>query len=201
MNLEFIYNKAKLFVENWIVTRIPGVYRYHTIGHTREVTRQTIELAESEGMGADKILLLGIASLFHDTGYAFEYNHHEANSCSVYDLFCEEMKEASSIKEDVHALILSTKYESSPQNLEEKIMRDADLHYLGTDRYFAEAAALRSEWEFVLDQFYSEKEWVEINLFFMKSHLFFTQSAIHKFEQKKSENLKKVQELFDQLLE
>jgi predicted metal-dependent HD superfamily phosphohydrolase len=134
-----------------------------------------------------------MASWFHDTGFGLGLENHEAHSCTVFTNFCDANPELIVHKDSINELIKATEYNRQPQTIDEKILRDADLHYLGTTDYKTEANALRLEWEAVLGKSYTDMEWLHINIDFLKNHHFYSSFASHKFEATKRKNLEEVQ--------
>jgi predicted metal-dependent HD superfamily phosphohydrolase len=195
MNLEIILQEAKSYVHNWFVERVPVEYSYHTFEHTEKVVFQTIELSKTELLSDDRIFILALASWFHDSGFGIGKEHHEQNSCIVYRQFADSFPELFGSISEVEQLICATEYSRNPQNFEEMILRDADLHYLGTPEYKLESNALRLEWATTLGKEYTEREWLQINVDFLIGHKFYTASASHKFEATKKSNLEEIQKL------
>jgi predicted metal-dependent HD superfamily phosphohydrolase len=194
MNLELILQKAEEFVREWFANRVPAHFTYHTFEHTRKVVGQTVEISRAEGVSESRAFALAMASWFHDTGFGLGIDNHELLSCEVFEEFALRYPDAIEFKEEIKDLIKATEYTRKPQNLDEKILRDADLHYLGTDEYEVESNALRSEWANVLGKNYSDREWLQINVDFLTSHQFYTSFASHKFEAIKLNNLEWVRQ-------
>ncbi len=193
MNLDKYLHKAESFVRRWFAERVPVEYTYHTFEHTSKVVSQTIELCHAEGLSVERTFLLAMASWFHDTGFGLGLDDHESHSCTVFATFCEANSELIVFMDSINELIKATEYTRQPQNLDEKILRDADLHYLGTSDYETEANALRLEWAAVLGNSYTDKEWLQINADFLNNHHFHSSFASHKFEATKRKNLEEVQ--------
>jgi hypothetical protein len=74
-------------------------------------------------------------------------------------------------------IIMATVYPYNPETLFEKIICDADLEYLGTDRFYKYSELLRMEIEAQGKRF-TEVEWLDFEIEFLKNHTFFTQSCI-----------------------
>lgn len=185
-----------MFVREWFSERVPMEYSYHTFEHTEKVVAETIELCKAEKLDDLSTFKLAIASWFHDTGFGLAKENHEMNSCIVLNEFGRTFPELTEFLPEISALIMATEYARKPQNLFEMILRDADLHYLGTSDYKEEASALRLEWASILGKVYSDREWLQINVDFLREHQYYTSSASHKFEATKRYNLSEVEKLF-----
>jgi uncharacterized membrane-anchored protein YitT (DUF2179 family) len=81
-----------------------------------------------------------------------------------------------------------TKMPQRPTNHLENILCDADLYYLGTDRYLPTSEQLYVELN-NLGHKTSWPEWQKIQVHFLKSHKYFTHTAISRLTLKKSKNL------------
>jgi hypothetical protein len=95
---------------------------------------------------------------------------------------------------DVEKLILATKIHYEPQNLLEKIVKDADFsHFAGHD-YNDISDALRKEWELTNVRCFSNEEWNAGNLDMLKNkHTFYTDYAKENWEPLKKKNIKKIE--------
>lgn len=78
-----------------------------------------------------------------------------------------------------------------PKNSLEEIVRDADYAHLGSPDYAEQLDSLRQEWELMLPRKYENREWLKLNLDFIKKHEYYTTSAKIAFEAMKELNRKK----------
>jgi uncharacterized membrane-anchored protein YitT (DUF2179 family) len=81
-----------------------------------------------------------------------------------------------------------TKLPQAPANILEEIICDADLHYLGTDHYFAVSERLFHEY---LKQAVVKNrgDWRKKQIQFFNTHRYFTKTARKEYGEKKLENL------------
>lgn len=165
----------------------PGIV-YHTFEHTQAVLNVIDELCEAEGVTEADWDLLRIAALFHDAGYSIEGDGHEEHGAQMAGTFMSKIKYSREEKDAVMRYIRSTSLLAPPADLLEKIMRDADLHYLGTVDFFRQADLLRREWEFTQHKILSDAEWYQTNLDFFGRHRFYTATARHKYDALKETN-------------
>ena len=95
--------------------------------------------------------------------------------------------------EDVSKLILATKITYVPQNLLEKIVKDADCSHFASHDYNDISDALRKEWELTNVRCYSNDEWNAGNLDMLKNkHQFYTEYAKKEWQPLKEKNIKKI---------
>ena len=53
-----------------LVCNLDPTLHYHSPAHTQDVLKQTLELAEADGLDDRDVLLLAIAAAFHDAGFS-----------------------------------------------------------------------------------------------------------------------------------
>lgn len=168
---------------------------YHGVHHTEEVIEVCEIRSIEEQLNEDDRCLLLVAALFHDSGFLIESKGHELHSC---DLARKQLPEFGYSKEEIEyvcQLIMTTKVPQSPFDHLSKILCDADLYYLGTNRYAVVSQKLRDELE-IANGSMSEKDWLNLQLGFLKSHTFHTQWAKENLESNKQA---RIQELTEQL--
>ena len=134
-------------------------------------------IATSENI-TDKreLYLLKLAALYHDSGFLKIYDGHEEESCTIFkkdavefDLTDEEIK-------FVQSLIMVTKITNVPHTLFEKIIRDADLDYLGRKDFSIISDLLKQEL-MQLNMINDDSEWNKRQITFLKNHHYHTKSS------------------------
>jgi hypothetical protein len=93
-------------------------------------------------------------------------------------------------------MILATKLPQKPGDKLSEILCDADLDYLGRDDFYINALKLYREWN-ELGIIMSLKEWYHLQVDFLKSHTYFTDTAIKRRQKKKNFHLNQVKELLN----
>lgn len=162
---------------------------YHGWMHTKNVYDAVCYLAVLENVDDDDTELLKVATLYHDTGYTTGNSvGHEHISANIAR---EELPSLFGFSQDevdmVCILIEYTAIDKKPLNILHKIMRDADMEYLGRDCYPYVSELLRRE-NSVL-----HAVWRREQLSFLKKHYFLTSSARLLFDNQKAINLKKLE--------
>jgi len=178
---------------------IPADYSYHDLTHTERVVEMALEMAKAYNLSDARIKLMGIAAWFHDSGYSMGVKDHEINSSKIATDFLTEHKFSSKERNIVVELILSTKIETKAYNVEQRILRDADLHYLGGLDYFDRANKLREEWEHTQGITLNDSDWYQRNLDFMSNHTFETSFGRKHFNEQKQLNINLIKEKKAQL--
>ncbi len=130
-----------------------------------------------EKLGSDDVELLGIAGIFHDTGYIYRYEKNEPEGAMVAESYMRKEGFREEEIRKVKALIMATQMPQRPRGLMQQIMCDADLDSLGRDDFIRRGNMLRKELEGRRKKPFSEDEWNSIQIDFIKSHKYFTKSA------------------------
>lgn len=179
---------AGSFIIAKLEKELPGYLTYHNVGHTNNVVKHTLEIADLEGVGGEDLDLLSTAALFHDAGFIKKYIGHEEVSCEIAKQFLPQFDYSDSQIERICGLIMATKIPQTPHDRLAEILCDADLYYLGTDDYGNMAEKLYPE--FLKEGIAKDKmEWQRQQVAFLESHSFFTETAQNKLTGKQKKNL------------
>lgn len=165
---------------------------YHNVSHTIQIMNSVKMLCEMENVDDEKSNLLLVAAAYHDAGFLIRYRNNE--ECGA-EIALEDLPKFGFSNEQIRLIatyILATDHNFIATTTEEKIMKDADLSYVGTPEYKEQSDELRKEWS-LKKRSYSDDEWLDIQIGFLESHKFLTPSAIKLWESKKKDNLKILQ--------
>lgn len=189
-----ILHKAKNYVEILFKDKLSSVYFYHNFIHTVYTVNKAEEIMKNTPVSEEDQEKVLVALWFHDTGYIECALNHEERSVEVMKAFLHEENYPEDYIADVEKLILATKIHYEPQNLLEKIVKDADFsHFAGHD-YTDISDALRKEWELTNVRCFSNEEWNAGNLDMLKNkHTFYTDYAKENWEPLKKKNIKKIE--------
>jgi predicted metal-dependent HD superfamily phosphohydrolase len=190
-----ILDKASQYVSDLFSEKLPRDMYYHSPAHTQEVAGNAIEIGKNSGLSDEEIEIVVLAAWFHDTGFTITYYGHEEASISIAEEFLKENNYPEDKIKKVSDAISVTKITSVPNTLVEHVLRDSDLHYLGTKDFFNKYELLRKEWGKVLNKVYTEIEWLELNIDFFFNHKFYTDYAKGKLSEQKEANLLKLKEI------
>jgi putative nucleotidyltransferase with HDIG domain len=175
-------------------TELPTGLHYHSIDHTLDVKEAAERLAKMENVNGHDLELLKTATLFHDLGFIETYDGHEKVSAAYAHEILPGFGYSTEDIKLIEGMILATEIPQNPKNHLEKIMADADLDYIGRDDLFLIGQRLQYEWK-LYGKISSLREWHQIQLNFLKSHSFFTESAKKLRENKKQENINEIEKL------
>jgi len=172
-------DKIRDFIINELTHKSLDDCYYHGTDHSLEVERACIEIAKTEkSLTAKEIELLSVAALSHDIGHVVSMDNHEVLGCNFINNIMPDFGYSQEDISLVRSLILATKFPHKPKTLLENIICDADLSYIGTDKYNCQANKLKKELaELHNNKFEDEREWIQFQISFLEKHTFFTEYA------------------------
>ena len=173
---------------------ISAEFVYHDYQHTRDVVEAVKLIAEGYMLSEKEMEILQLAAWFHDTGYDKGAKDHEERSAVYAKEYLDERNYPEEDTTIVMACIGATKFvpEVSPQNLLEKIIRDADLSHLGSKLYWDRCWRVRQELLLTQNMAMTEKEWVDFELNFLESHEYHTHVAREHYDKRKRKYIKQL---------
>lgn len=172
-----VFEKIRSKILNQLSDNLSKDLLYHGVHHTIDVEKEAERIAIGEKITSQEdLLLLKIACLYHDSGFLFTYQNHEAAGCNL------AMKELPAFGlnqkqlDIICGMIMATKIPQTPRTILEEIICDADLDYFGRDDFFPIAHTLFLELKarhFVT----TEYDWNKIQIKFFKQHHYFTDTT------------------------
>jgi uncharacterized protein len=193
------FTAASAYILARLTNELSADYYYHNVAHTLDVVQVTERLAENEGIiDPETLLLLKTAALYHDTGFLEVYADNEPTGARIAEETLPEFGYSEEQIARIKQIILATALKTIPQNLEESIVKDADLDYLGRNDYKLLSLRLKQEWEHQ-GMHKTMPEWYELQINFLSSHRYYTISAQQQRElmkQKQLEEIRKTAEMW-----
>lgn len=183
------FEKAYSFIIKKLEFELPKNLAFHNAEHTKDVVQAVKHLSKNETFDDEQAVLLYTAAAFHDSGFLEVYNNHEEQSCEIARTYLPGFEYSEQQIDFICDLIMATKLPQSPTNQLAAILCDADLYYLGTDRYFMIAERLYRELR-ETDLINNREEWKFKQISFLESHRYFTEQAVNECNDGKSKNLK-----------
>ncbi|MDX1719543.1 MAG: HD domain-containing protein, partial [Salegentibacter mishustinae] len=185
-----LIEKADDFVLNLFKEKLPNTYIYHNYKHTQRVVKSTKELISKSEINVKQEEALLLAAWLHDTGYTRTFNGHEEESVNIARDFLKEHNATPELIEDVVNNIKATKFDSVPETISEKIIKDADSSHFAKDYFEETSELLRQELELHNIKNFTTAEWIQENIrMFTEEHRFYTDYAIEEWGPAKEENL------------
>ncbi|WP_233145475.1 adenylate/guanylate cyclase domain-containing protein [Labilibacter marinus] len=188
------YNDLEDAVFGQMRQELASSLKYHNISHTMDVCTQVEVFGRAEGLNSKELLLLKTAALFHDTGYMVNPHRHEQQSVRIAKEMLPHFSYSIAEIEAIAQLILVTESDVEPKILMEKIIKDADLDYLGRADFIPLSEKL---WEELCNYNgkISQKEWNKKQYAFISRHVYYTETARKLRQVNKEMQLKKIEEL------
>lgn len=191
MNYEQLLRDVENHVQDFFARNIPSKYVFHDFEHTVQTVAAARNIAEGFELPDNEIILLQIATWFHDTGYSEGSQDHEERSCANAEAFLKDKLPAPDLA-TLLACIRATKVPQRPVTVLEQILCDADLSHLGMKSYWDRNGKLRQEFVLTRDQIMSEQEWTEFELNFMLGHEYHTAVAREMFNKRKAKHIQQL---------
>ena len=185
------YRSAEIMILEKLEKELSENLYYHGVHHTIDVCKTVESIALAEGIEGEDIFALKAAALFHDSGYITKYRENERIGVEMAKEFLPEFGFNEDMLAKIEQLIYITYVENEPQTLLEKIIRDADLDYLGRDDFHTISESLKKE---LIDRdlIANDREWDELQVKFISNHEYYTATSKDLREAKKQQNLKEV---------
>ncbi|HLO90386.1 MAG: HD domain-containing protein [Chloroflexota bacterium] len=176
--------------------QLPPFVIYHGVDHTYDVHSSVLRLAHLEQLDEYNTNLIRAAAWLHDTGIIVKFEDHEIISANFAEEYLPDYGFTPSEIVQVKHMILATQLPQIANNLNEKILCDADLDYLGRNDFFIIGQKLRLEWLLIGNNI-SLFDWYKLQMEFLKNHHYFTKSAQLLRNERKNQNMAEIQNLFN----
>jgi class 3 adenylate cyclase len=173
---------------------LPKNLYYHNIQHTIDVTNSADTLCRKESVSGYDRILVKSAALLHDIGFITDYDNHEYYSVKMAKEILPRFYYNLSQIEKVCELIMATKFPPNPRNHLEKIICDADLDYLGQEKFIAVSRNLFMEL-YERKKIKSVDEWLKTQIQFIEKHTYYTQTAIQSRNVNKNQQLENLRKM------
>jgi predicted metal-dependent HD superfamily phosphohydrolase len=197
MKTELI-TKAKEYAEKTLSGKIFEKHDYHNIAHTREVVEAAEKIGKESELTEDELETVIIAAWLHDIGYDEASSNNEAIAAKRARKLLEEAGAVVEKIAMVEEAIESTKMPQQPKSLVSKVLCDADLYHLSTEKYAENALKLRQEWRSLGFKDMADQEWDQFNLQFLESHRYHTTYGQTALEDGKKKNIKSLRKQLEE---
>lgn len=172
---------------------------YHQYNHALEVMERAMYLWEKEWLNEEELEMLGLAWLFHDTGFVIQYEDNEEIGAKIARNFLKSMLYPEEKIKIIEKIILATKPDSKPHNIYEEVIKDADLDNLWREDFFQKWDKLKLELESIKNIKILDPDWQHGSIAFLKSHKFYTRTQNKERWEKKELNTKILEKLVQEL--
>ncbi len=190
------YDAAKAFILDKLQRELSDRLFYHGLHHTHDVLAVTEELCNLETVTPYESILLKTAALFHDSGFTINNREHEHLGCEIAREYLPRFGYSHAEIERICGMIMATKIPQTPHNFLEAILCDADLDYLGREDFYPIGNTLFAELQ-AYDVLQSEESWNRLQVSFLESHRFFTDTNRERRGPLKQAYLEELKELVE----
>jgi class 3 adenylate cyclase len=184
------------FMLDKLEKELPEYLFYHNYKHTIDVINQAELIGYGERVTDEEILLLKTAALFHDSGHIISYQNHEYYGCQIAREILPQYKYLPDQIDKICDLIMATELPPRPKSLLERIMCDADLDYLGRIDFIPVSNTLYDELK-AQNKMGSLNDWNKIQVKFLTSHQYFTETANKLREVNKEKQIERIKNLIE----
>ncbi|QSH41139.1 HD domain-containing protein [Lentisphaerota bacterium ZTH] len=185
------FENAKKYVIERLRKELPEEIFYHGPQHTLDVIRACEVFAAGEVVAEHDVLLLKTAALFHDIGFIYRLQENEGIGAEIARQELSGFGYTQTDIDKVARLIMATVLAHKPEDVLEKIIKDADLEYVGSERFERHAGELRRELA-AHGRDFTDSEWLDFEIGFMKVHKFYTETCKGLRQKTKDRNLQKL---------
>ncbi|WP_185260412.1 HD domain-containing protein [Elizabethkingia anophelis] len=188
-----IIDKVREYVLELLSGKLPNGMRFHTVMHTQEVVKATIEIAGESNFSPKQLEVVTLAAWFHDCGYTNTHRNHEDSSKTIAADFLRQCNYPEEDIRQVLACIEATRFPQNPKSPEEEVLADADLYHFTKTDYPKYERRLKMEFKTYLGKTYTDEEWDETNYALLKQHSYYTaygKTVLQKFKEVNMERLK-----------
>jgi len=151
LNIEIKAEPLVIETVEYLASTLDPTLYYHSSDHTKDVLRQTMELAEADALNSRDVLLLAIAAAFHDAGFLERRPKNEPIGAQMAVQAMSESGRFSQAEQDlVERMILDTQLimEGPAQISNSRLspwLLDADLANLGREDFWLQTELLARE--------------------------------------------------------
>lgn len=173
---------------------------YHHYEHALDVMQRAVYLAKKEGLSDDDIEILALSALFHDTWFIIQYDKNEPIWAKIAQNYLKMMMYDREKIDLIEQIILATDPDyKTPQNIYEKIIKDADLDNLGRHDFWDKTNDLNKEVEAIKQIKLKDPNWRHWVIEFLAEHKYYTQTQQYERNHSKKENKHRLQKMVEEL--
>ncbi len=181
---------------DYLEQNLPLNLYYHNVKHTIDVVTEVELIGLAEGLSEEEVMLLKLAALFHDAGHTINYKDHEMHGVHIVHRVLKKYNFKAEQIATIDRLIMATKFPPTPTDKLEMVICDSDLDYLGRSDFIPVSHTLYKELK-DRDMIGSFVEWNELQLKFIRSHQYFTSTALNLREVNKQSQIDRLEGLIN----
>jgi predicted metal-dependent HD superfamily phosphohydrolase len=156
--------------------------KYHSFEHTQNVASRCQKAANELKLNIEDSTTLQVAAWFHDVGYLFTLDHHEAKSIELVKDYFSVSNDEPHYTDSVVECIASTEIGVVPTSKLPALLKDIDISYGLSTNFLEKGNLLREEWELTKQLTFSNMDWRTIQLNFLKNLRWYTAYAQQRYQ-------------------
>lgn len=190
-----IINRAKVHGQRLFAENLPKEYVYHNFAKTEEILAEAMEIGESIMLSEEEMELLALSVLFSFTGYTMSADDPYSESSKIAKEFLLSQDYPADKITQIQDTILFLKNSENPKSRIKEAFLDAHNFQYGKKSFFKRNGMLKLEEEFIGGNSIDDKQWYKKTLMQMEKHEFYTLFAKKKYDNKKNNNIKKLNKI------
>jgi predicted metal-dependent HD superfamily phosphohydrolase len=165
---------------------------YHNFQHSEEVVEHINEIAAHYNISEEDTIILNIAGWFHDVGHLYVIpKEHEDKSIEIVSKWARTHNLNDELIKKISNIIASTRLDTEPLDLLQRIIKDADTYHFGTKKFKKKDALVKEEMG--LRNFTTKLAgWNTNCLELLVAHKFYTEYAKELLEDQKEKNIARI---------
>ncbi len=192
MNYLDIYKATEDYVKDLFAKQGSPTLTYHNLKHTEYVVNKAKEIAGHYQLSEQDMLILFVASWFHDAGYLFvPPAEHEEKSVEIMESFLKDVDMEEGVAGPAAACIMATKHPRNPEGLLQEIICDADTYNFGTKSLKDTNNLVYQEWKQSNPQA-PRLQFDTGTISMLQAHRFYTDYCKENLVKGKMKNIKKL---------
>lgn len=193
MSTMSLLEKAEQYISNLFLEEDTSDLYYHDYNHTLYVVAATTKMAAALNFSAEETDCLVLSAWFHDVGYLYTRQEHEAKSIEI--AISALRPNYTELTERVVACIAATKLGEIPKGHLAALLKDADTSFGAAGDFLYTNKAYRIELKVSENKSFTNKVWQEMSLNFLENVQFYSDYGKQHFEPSLKENIKKYKEM------
>ena len=193
MDSSHIYKNIEQYVTGLFIEHQSPKLVFHNLHHTEYVVRKGNEIAGHYQLSEEEMLVVFLATWFHDTGYLFAPPaEHEEKSVETMKVFARENQLLFDVVNEAAGCILATRSPRNPVGLLQEIVCDADTYNFGLKEFKETNELVFTEFQNGSETTLSKRKFDQGALVMLKNHQFYTSYCKDLLKGIKKANMKKL---------
>ncbi|WP_026898716.1 Pycsar system effector family protein [Daejeonella oryzae] len=188
-----IYQKAitqvKEFIRNYFADHLNPKRIYHNLQYAENIVDSALQIANHYKLDLKSKFIIEAAAWFQVIAHLDSREPQEKKAAQLAGKFLSEIAVDEDCIKNIKSAILATRIPQQPKNLNERIVCDALMFYLGQEDFLVKSKLLRKELALMSGKKISKEIWKQQNLQLLQNHRFKTDYAQQLLADEQKKNL------------